>query len=63
MKDESNACSVFTMPVCICATGVHIGQRPCDEFNAMDTDMEKVLLPHDITTKVLVREIHTAKAN
>ncbi len=57
MKDGMLVLCFRYKHVYICATSVHIGQRPHDEFNTMDTDMEKVLLPHDITSKVLVREI------
>ncbi len=49
---ENNACSVFALEACLHTTRVRMDVDP---LKAKDADMEKALLSHDVTTKVLVK--------
>ncbi len=49
---KSDAFSVFVLQACLRATCVCVGPSLHDQLNAKDTDMEKVLLSCDITTKM-----------
>ena len=55
MSGKNNAGFVFASQACLITTRVRLGSRQHDQLNAKDTDMEKVLLSHDFTLKVLVK--------
>ena len=54
ISHESNA--IFALQACLQATCVHTGWHICDQLDAKDADMEKVLLLCDVTiTEVLAQ--------
>ena len=53
---EKKACSVFVSQACLCTTRVCERLHARNQLNANNADMEKVVLSHDVITKMLVKQ-------